>query len=312
MVAPFLHSPARMLAFASALSASLVVSSAAADPPSDPSAQLERLHDRVASDLKAGRPFVAQVHVALCDNRIIRCGGHGLGNGDDPGRNLYWSSSGGMHGWMSRRGSGWSLAAAGAGDGVGVLASEIWKRSVAPSPPLRARGVTSAFDVYVVADAWRGTEIDEAVKAFASDLATVEARPRALPDGTTLASGGAAHLVAWVGHDRWMDYPRWTPPEPRSAAPPKGTMAIACMSRQYLGDFTSTPGRLPLLLTTDYLFAGSHAFEGALRAFLDGAALGAIADAGARAYATGQGKPYGRVRYAFITSHLHPMDLCET
>ena len=205
-----------------------------------------------------------------------------------------------MHGWMSRRGSGWSLAAAGAGDGVGVLAREIWKRSVAPSRPLRARGVTSPFDVYVVADAWRGTAIDEAVKAFASDLATVEASPRALPDGTTLASGGAAHLVAWVGHDRWMDYTRWTPPEPRSAAPPKGTMAIACMSRQYLGDFTSTPGRLPLLLTTDYLFAGSHAFEGALRAFLDGAALGAIADAGARAYATGQGKPYGRVRYAFI------------
>jgi hypothetical protein len=31
----------------------------------------------------AGRPIVAEVHVGLCDNRILRCGGHGLGDEDE-------------------------------------------------------------------------------------------------------------------------------------------------------------------------------------------------------------------------------------
>ena len=42
-------------------------------------AWLDGLRERVAADLRAGRPLVVEAHVALCDNSVIRCGGHGLG-----------------------------------------------------------------------------------------------------------------------------------------------------------------------------------------------------------------------------------------
>src|SRR5581483_5447506 len=71
-------------------------------------AWLDGLYDRVAADNKAGRPLVFQVHVALCDSTIIRCGGHGLGDGESLKTNLYWASSGGFVGWFRRRGSPWT------------------------------------------------------------------------------------------------------------------------------------------------------------------------------------------------------------
>src|SRR5689334_21751746 len=89
----------------------LLCSNAGAEP------WLDGLRERVAADLRAGRPVVVEAHVALCDNTVIRCGGHGLGDGDDLGRNLYWATSGGMRGWMDRRSSGWRRVARLDGDG---------------------------------------------------------------------------------------------------------------------------------------------------------------------------------------------------
>jgi len=42
--------------------------------PAVAQAALDSLYQRVAADLKQGRPLVVTVHVALCDNSIIWCG----------------------------------------------------------------------------------------------------------------------------------------------------------------------------------------------------------------------------------------------
>ena len=100
-----------------------------------------------------------------------------------------------------------------------------------------------------------------------------------------------------------MDYARFDWETPRSwtlpGAPPKGTVAVACQTWQYLGAAIASPQRVPLLMLRDFCFAGTHAFEGAVSAFASGASLAAIRRAGATSYATGQGKPVGRVDYAF-------------
>lgn len=258
---------------------------------------LAALDDRVAAELAAGRPLVVQVHVALCDSHQLTCGGRGLGDGDALATNLYWATSGGLRGWFGRRGSGWTLVARRPGGREGVLETLIWRRRFEPAGALAARGVREPFDVFVVADAWRGRAIDRAIDAYAADL--YGARPRALtlPDGTELAAGGAAQVVAYVGHNRWMDRDDFAWPA-SGDAPVKGTIAVACFTAQYLARVPS-PARVPLLMTRDFLFAGSHAFEGAVRAFAEGASLAAIRVAGARAYAEGEGKPLARVQYAF-------------
>src|SRR5262245_1579475 len=91
------------------LALAVFTTSARADPSDE---WLDGLYDTVAKDLAAGKPLVVQVHVPLCDNDILRCGGHGLGDGDNPDTNLYWATSGGFRGWFKRKGSGWKKVSA--------------------------------------------------------------------------------------------------------------------------------------------------------------------------------------------------------
>jgi hypothetical protein len=282
---------------------SLLLALLAATAPT-PDAWLDGLYARAAADARAGRAVVVQVHVALCDNTIIRCGGHGLGDGDSLATNLYWATSGGLRGWFERRGSGWARVARRAAPRDGVLEEIVYHRRVEPSAAWRAHGVTAPFDAYVVATAWRGRRIDDALDTFLADLYGTRARTIALDgDGATLAAGGAAHVVAYVGHDRFMDRERvdFRALERRAgSAPraPKGMIMIACASGAYLAR-ESSPARVPLVLTTDLLFAGSHALDGAVRALLDGGSFADVRAGTARAYADGQDKPLARVRTLF-------------
>jgi len=277
-----------------ALALSVMLASARAHAGSGADA----LYHRVAAELRAGRPLVVQVHVALCDNHQLACGGQGLGDGDALDTNLYWATTGGLRGWFGRRGSGWTLAARERAPRDGVLETLVWRRHVAPSGELQARGVRAPFDVFVVADGWRGRAIDRAIDAYAADLFGAARREVRLSGGVTLAAGGAAQLVAYVGHDRWMDRDDFTWPAAAPDALVKGTIAVACFSADYLAAVPA-PTRVPLVMTRDFLFAGSHALEGAVRAFAEGAPLAAIRVAAARAYADGEHKPYARVQYAF-------------
>src|SRR6266545_925342 len=72
---------------------------------------LSGLTDRVIADLAAGKSLVVEVHVPLCDNTIIACGNAKLGDGNNPGTNLYWSTTPGFGEWFARKGSGWSQVA---------------------------------------------------------------------------------------------------------------------------------------------------------------------------------------------------------
>jgi hypothetical protein len=264
-------------------------------------AWLDELQADVAGDLAAGKPLVVQVHVPLCDNDVLRCGGGRLGDGDDPDGNLYWATSGGFRGWFGRRGSGWKQVLVVRDPQPDVLELRVWRRWIAPSRRLEERGVRRRFAVYVVAQAWRGEAIRSAMAAYAADLfaGPGEARQVALPDGTELAAGGGARLVAFVGHNGWMDVGRFRWPRSVAGAPRRGTIAIACITAGYLVPAVPSPERVPLLLTRTLLFAGAHAFEGAVSAFAAGRDMAAIREGAVRAYATGQGKPPARVRTAF-------------
>jgi hypothetical protein len=261
---------------------------------------LAPLLDRIAASARAGRPLVAVAHVALCDNSQVRCGGGGRGDGDDLGRNLYWATSGGFDGWFSRRGSGWTRVARLGGAYPDVLTSVLWRREQAPTPALRARGVTRPFTIYVVAHAWRGGAIDAALERYVRDLWASETRIVRFSDGRELAEGGGAHVVAFLGHNRWMD---WREPFPFPAdepdAPAKGAITVACMTAPYVGRQLSSGGRVPLLLTRDFVFAGAAAFEGALLALAEGGDLAAIRARAAASYAGSEGKPYARVEGVF-------------
>ena len=270
------------------LCCTLVVCAATAAARADePPAPIDKLYDDVAADLRAGKPLVVGVEVALCDNTIITCGGHGLGDGEDVTRNLYWATDGGLRGWFERRGSPWRRVErrGPTSDGDGdILETVVYERRVAPEGAWRRRGVTAPFVVRVVAHGWRGRAIDGALDRFVARLTDEE---------------GDAQVVAYVGHNGWMDRERLAWPPARTKGRARGFLAIACLTRDYLQRALSAPTRVPLLLTRDLSFAGSHALDGAIDAFAHGGTLADLRLGASRAYAAGENKPLARVQTLF-------------
>jgi hypothetical protein len=244
----------------------LIASTADADATRE---WLDGLVDRVVTDLAAGKPLVVEVDVPLCDNHIIRCGNPKLGDGDAPETNLYWSTTPGFGEWFHER--GWKrvlVQKAGETGDADILAVHVYRKSVAASAAWRKRGVPARFDIDIVARAWRGSAIDRALAAYAADVSGTTSRTLALSDGTTIAAGGAAQIVAYVGHNRLMDLEQFV--WPAAGRTVKGTIAIACDTAPYMEAEVSAATRVPLLMTRDLLFANAAPLEATVLAFATG------------------------------------------
>lgn len=277
---------------------------AAAAPSAEADAWLAGLDARVVADLAAGRPLVVQVHVPLCEATIIPCGNAKLGDGDRPSGNLYWATGEGFLGWFGRKGGGWKQVLATDGAAIGeadVLDLRVWRRELATPAAWRRAGAPARFAMIVVAQAWRGTEIDAALARYGEDLYGAHAQAIALPDGTSIAAGGDAHIVAYVGHNRLMDLQSfdWRAIAKRGDDRPRGVVAIACHTAPYMQDVVPGARQVPLLLTRDFMLASAAALEGTTLAFARGGDYKAIRRGGAQGYADGGKKPLRRVFGAF-------------
>jgi hypothetical protein len=285
-----------------------IPAAAAAAPSAEEAAWLGDLTSAVVADLAAGRPLVVQVHVPLCDNDIIPCGNARLGDGDNPDTNLYWATSPGFGRWFTRKKSGWKQVLDGDGATVGdadVLDVRVFRRTVKASRAWRKAGAPARFDVYVVAQAWRGAAIDAALAAYAADLYGGAERAIELADGTTIAAGGAARIVAYVGHNRLMDVDAYAWPAEAPDAPAKGAVAIACHTASYMGEDVPAATRVPLLMTRDFLFANAAPLERAVVAFAEGGGYADVRTAAAEGYAAAQDRDVKKVQGAF-TNPAHP------
>jgi hypothetical protein len=279
---------------------------ARAAPSAEAEAWLDGLTARVVADVTAGKPLVVQAHVPLCDNDVIPCGNARLGDGDDPARNLYWATSEGFLGWFGRRGSGWKQVLDADGKAIGeadVLDLRVWRREL-PTPAAWRRGrsgVPARFTMYVVAQAWRGEEIHQAFTHYADDLYGVTAHTVTLADGTVVAAGGDAHIVAYVGHNHLMDLAAfdWRAVAKQADARPRGAIAIACHTAIYMQDVVPSARQVPLVMTRDFLLASAAALEGAVMGFARGGDYAAIRKGAAAGYADGGDKPLARVFGAF-------------
>ena len=194
-------------------------------------------------------PLVVHVTVALCDNATqgIVPVPSAIGDGNNPRTNLYWGAAYGLKTWLKR---------------------ERWRVETAPAPHaailerIVAKKKIGDRDVTIVADAWRGSRIREAIDAFLEQASGL---------------GERAHVVAYVGHNGLMEFNV----EPRVGTKPAKSIVLACASRQY---FTSHLGRArsePLLLTNGLMAPEAYTLTAAIEAHVRG---GDVREAAAQAY----------------------------
>jgi hypothetical protein len=202
-------------------------------------------------------PRVVHVFVALADNQhqgIVPVPPV-LGNGNEPQRNLYWGAAYGVKTFF-KASEEWQLLSCGQGPKDAILERCVFKNRDA--------------DVYLVADAYQGSEIKLAVTDFLSAAAgktSEDIRAKVSSADVSVAAGGAADLLAYVGHDAFMDF-QIAPIAGARGNKPRRTIILACASKAFFSPYVRQTGAEPLLWTTGLMAPEAYTLKAALAGWI--------------------------------------------
>jgi hypothetical protein len=224
------------------------------------------LQRRLDADAAAGRPLVAHVVVALADNEhqgIVPVPA-GIGNGQRPDTNLYWGAGYGVRYFFGHK-AGWAELAAAGPRPDGVLDRVVFRRVI------RRRGRDAT--VYLVADAYDGARIRDAITdmlEYTAGRHSAVVTVRGHAGDVQINAGGAASLIAYVGHDGLMDFEVQEPEPAAPGTPPRAAMILACQSRAFFSRILARSGAEPLLLTYGLMAPEAYTLDAALQHWFRG------------------------------------------
>jgi hypothetical protein len=174
---------------------------------------------------------VVHVFVALADNQhqgIIPVA-PALGNGRDPRRNLYWGAAYGVKTYF-KGSQDWELVWFGHGAKDAILERCIFK--------------SRKDDVYLIADAYEGSQIKLAVTDFLSAAARVARETvsfKIRSQEVSFAVAGDADVIAYVGHDAFMDF-QIPPIAGIRGDKSRRTIILACVSKAFFAPYIRSRG----------------------------------------------------------------------
>jgi len=239
----------------------------------------------------AAAPAVRSIHVfvALCDNKSqgIVPVSEKLGNGEDPENNLYWGAAYGVRTFF-KKSADWELVASERKAAGPVIERLVFRH--------RRTGA------YLVADGYRGAEIRQAVANFLDACAGKRAENLTVGAGAARAefpAGGAARLLAYVGHNGLMDFSLAETPKGSGAGPAREAVVLACKSQLFFEKPVREAGARPLVLTTGLMAPEAYTLAAALEGWLAGEPPEAVAARAARAYDAYQKCGAGAARKLF-------------
>jgi hypothetical protein len=215
------------------------------------------------SATQAPRNSVAVIHVfvALCDNvnqGIVPVSAT-LGNGEDPARNLYWGAAFGVKTFFTKN-KDWEL--------VPIQTESVKSAAVVLDRVIFKR---RGRDVFLVAEAYRGSYIKQATQDFLEAAAGVPGEAVKVSydnKSVTLHLEGSASLIAYIGHDGLMDF-RLTSFPKRRDQEKRDAVILACASKSYFAEALQTTGANPLLWTTNLMAPEAYILSAAIEGWLN-------------------------------------------
>ncbi|MBN2135393.1 MAG: hypothetical protein JW737_06645 [Acidobacteria bacterium] len=220
-------------------------------------------------DEKSGIKIV-HVIIPLADseNQMIGYVPPGMGNGEDADRNLYW---GAMYGFRTvfRKSPDWTVV-------------KKWKN---PNDYVIERILFKHIkhDAYILAEAYRGSRMKDAVIDFLTSAAGKLKLQIMIEQGKIIDIGKDAGLIIFAGHNGLLDftldkYPQGEKDNKRQA------IILGCWSKQYFSDPLKDTGASPLLWSTERIAPEGYILEAAIKAWLSGKSNEVIREAAAKAY----------------------------
>ena len=216
-----------------------------------------------------------------------------LGDGDAPS-NLYWGAMYGVRSYFrgNPAGSRWRLRQ-----------RAIPACSTACCSSATSRETASPTQVLLVAEAWRGRNIADAIHYFL-ELNRGEHAERMRAGGLEFDAGGAAHLIVFVGHNGLMDFAAPSLPPSKTLPEPHASVVLACMSDSYFAALLSG-NSLPLITTSGLMAPEAYTLAALIEAWFSGADGSQVRLAAASAYAKYQRSSERAARRLFVT-HAGP------
>lgn len=196
---------------------------------------------------------IIHVFVALADNKnqgIVPVAAV-LGNGDDPAHNLYWGSAYGVKTFFARS-ADWQLLVSGQKPKAEVLERCIFKHRTQ--------------NVFLIADAYQGARIKQAIVDFLGASAGNGAEAVSVKVGSQafeLAGRGGANLVAYIGHDGFMDFQLSSFPK-KTGTTLREAIILACVSKSYFAAPLRSTGATPLIWTTGLMAPEAYTLKAAI------------------------------------------------
>lgn len=257
-------------------------------------------------------PRVVHVFVALADNThqgIVPVSPR-LGNGDDPEHNLYWGAAYGLKTFFAHS-TDWHLTVSQAHPTPAVLERCIFHHR--------------SGNVILIADAYRGSEIRQAIVDFLKASAgQVEESAIAAVRGSAnpIIAPALADLVVYVGHEGLMDFTLLEIPRPKNNADPQNRAAsegehghmsqhvhaqerqaivLACISKSYFAEPLRAAGATPLLWTTSLMAPEAYTLKSALDGWVLRENPSQIRDRAAAAYSRYQHCSLAAARRLLVT-----------
>jgi hypothetical protein len=215
------------------------------------------------------KPRVIHVLVALCDNEhqgIVPVPAK-IGNGADPGNNLYWGCGYGFKTFFKKQPE-WKLL----------------KQISNPQKDIMERLVFKHKDsaLYLVADAYNGA----AIKQTTVDLLDYCAGKNKFSikvDSVTIACGGNSDLLCYIGHDGLMDFQLEDYPS-RADNGKRQVVILACASKNYFAEHVRRTGAEPLLWTTHLMCPEAYTLDAAIDSWVKHEPAANSREAAAAAY----------------------------
>lgn len=200
-----------------------------------------------------------EVFVALCDNKTqgIVPVGKAIGDGDDAPGNLYWGCSDGLSSYFK--------------------GSSAWKLESKEKPADSRIIETLTFShqksgTRLTAHAYRGSELPACTQDFF----------------VALAKAGPDNLVAYIGHNGFMDTRIAVPPTREGDPTGSPAIVLCCVSEKYFASLLSDYGAKPLLLTRSLMYPGAFILHEAIEVWLQNGDPTDYLQAAAKAYAKNQ------------------------
>lgn len=223
---------------------------------------------------------VVHVVVALCDNKYqgIVPVPEKIGNGQDPTNNLYWGAAYGVKTFIKKQ-PNWQLVSSSPGPQKNILERIVFKNK--------------NDDVYLVADAYDGQYIAQAIDDFYQYIGGVKKSSLNIQQNV-VNTGGSADMVVYIGHNGLMDFsiaqlnlnaPEIRDKNARDLNAQRQAAVFACKSKPYFLPQFERAGIHPAMMTTNFMAPEAYILNALVNSWIKNQSAEQTREAVAQAYA---------------------------